>query len=479
MGDGTSCDLARDMAECCAASELCSGMLLKEVAPNVTYEPDCAVGMFYNYTDYCDGNPCVVHRDRAHCCQVAATCYTFDSRFGCPYSYVLRPNPNFTYCEGLECNSTRDLDTCCEDADPCVSLTCPFGDVPRWNVALLYCDSPVCDLSRDRTTCCTAAQACFITQPPSIGGIPTTYPGNFYCPHGYTNKLDEESYCGGTVPGRTTCEATFDRDNCCDPAQNCVNITCDYGDVTIPDTFCYGTSCVVVLDYDHCCEKGLKFKFYRWVPIKIRDSYDPGDAVQISDLVFYFHKYRIDFNDATNLATTYGTYHSPEAEAPHDALDYNHNTKWLDYDLNTLYIAFDREIVISNYSIRTANDLPGRDPVSWRLDAGVARNGPWVLLHEQLDGVTSFNQNPPWGSVNPHYPLDRLFLIPQMSIGVPCGSPQNIPNQGPGGPCAEGVVLKHEGKCTPQCAPGYYPSVYELNCTWGERYPAFFECLPR
>jgi len=56
-----------------------------------------------------------------------------------------------------------------------------------------------------------------------------------------------------------------------------------------------------------------------------------------------------------------------------------------------------------------------------------------------------------------------------------CVAPE-VDNTGAGGTCKEGSIIDSRGKCTPNCAEGFYPSQVELSCMRGELTPESFTC---
>jgi hypothetical protein len=57
-----------------------------------------------------------------------------------------------------------------------------------------------------------------------------------------------------------------------------------------------------------------------------------------------------------------------------------------------------------------------------------------------------------------------------------CSAPDDILNVADAGPCAEGDVISHNQKCTPQCLFGYDASVQQLVCQSGKLAPPTFTC---
>lgn len=248
----------------------------------------------------------------------------------------------------------------------------------------------------------------------------------------------------------------------------CSNFSCNYGEVTIPRKYCNGTSCILSRDYDPCCEVGLNFLFYRFVPTLLRKKF--ADAVQIADILFYFHDILYDTSNDFGFSVNGW---SPWNEQPRHALDNTASTKWLDYYGVPLYLRAATPRVIDSYTWRTGDDLPMRDPIHWRLEAS-EDNVTYILLHEWTEGI---QEAPYITGYAPHVPLERHAELARMHVPIPCLAPRFVDNAR-NVSCVEGKILRHGQDCTPLCEFGFEPHPSEgINCTEGEVLPEFF-CLP-
>jgi hypothetical protein len=339
----------------------------------------CPVGTYFNEEDFCSGSSCIEIQDRYRCCQEAAHCNGLGR---CPYSFVRKEGD--VYCNGPKCSMTADRDFCCDKAEPCeglpyddlaTSLPCPLGYVSKGNMTSdepwrIFCDGKYCEVGRDRDICCDVAMNCV---------------GNYACPHGYTPKLIE-AYCDGVecIPGALS----RDRDFCCDEAMPCMNLTCSYGFVHVPDTYCFGVTCIFDRDFSHCCEAGLLFTHYKWSVTTLR--YAAADAMMVAEIGFFHHGFKTSYEGATAFSID-GNSPDNGLEDPVAAIDGLSTTKWLDYDATPIIIQFDKGVAIDSYAFQTALDLIGvkpftsRDPIHWTLEASLDGQN-YTLIGEVTQG---------------------------------------------------------------------------------------------
>ena len=95
---------------------------------------------------------------------------------------------------------------------------------------------------------------------------------------------------------------------------------------------------------------------------------------------------------------------SPANEGPEKAIDNTTSTKFLDFNKCPLVIDFGKETPIDEYTYFTANDFPGRDPISWKL-LGSRDNSHWDVLDEKA---------------NYSVPFDRFVSLPYFIVTRPC-----------------------------------------------------------
>jgi hypothetical protein len=87
----------------------------------------------------------------------------------------------------------------------------------------------------------------------------------------------------------------------------------------------------------------------------------------------------------------------PAREHPHQVMDNNTRTKWLDRKRGDLVVNFGAAVSVRSYDWATANDAPDRDPVKWSIE-GSSDGLRWVPLYSPHAGV----------AFNPTGPYDRL-----------------------------------------------------------------------
>lgn len=96
--------------------------------------------------------------------------------------------------------------------------------------------------------------------------------------------------------------------------------------------------------------------------------------------------------DSEIVVTNPGGESGDPTEGPEKAYDGSSDTKWLDFAFgdseSTLLIRFPEAVTFDSYRWTTGNDVPGRDPISWRVEVssdGVA----WITVDTRSDvGVT-------------------------------------------------------------------------------------------
>uniref|UniRef100_A0A7S1LK49 F5/8 type C domain-containing protein n=1 Tax=Alexandrium catenella TaxID=2925 RepID=A0A7S1LK49_ALECA len=299
----------------------------------------------------------------------------------------------------------------------------------------------MCIVSRDRDVCCEDAAYCA---------------DHYTCPHSYT--LQNDTYCDGP-----TCEVVRDLPNCCVGAMPCTAITCPWNHIHTPDRYCPATVCVYAQDVDWCCETGVPIRFIRFIPLQLRaittdDLLKP--VVQLAEFTLYFHNTRTALDTATAYAIN-ADY--PRHESPQEAIDNNVGTKWLDYQSTPFFVAYASTESFDTFALTTANDVPTRDPVGWRVEGSLDGN-TYVLLHEIMDAFSEV-------------PTARHTETRHFRIGVPCLGPKPDIVDGASPLCAEGVLVGSGSTCTPVCAGNYTPSETSLNCTGGLLEPPTFLCL--
>lgn len=138
------------------------------------------------------------------------------------------------------------------------------------------------------------------------------------------------------------------------------------------------------------------YRYYRWSVTKARDITQdqpvwPVGIIQVSEVQLFYAGTSINITGAT--CTNPGG-SNPAGEEPTKANDGSVLTKWLDYSGNggaygltkswKLVIDFGSTSrrAADAFRYATANDVDGRDPVQWTLEAS-NDNTNWTTLHTQ------------------------------------------------------------------------------------------------
>jgi len=237
------------------------------------------------------------------------------------------------------------------------------------------------------------------------------------------------------------------------------------GFVVVPNTYCYLTVCDVETDTAHCCERGIKFYYYKFTTTRLYENGQGMIVIQLAEFYMWFHDIPIQDFSKMEPYTINGD--SPLIEQPSQAFDNNPNTKWLDYKTSALLMKFEEPVVIDRYGFMTANDIPFRDPVDWRMEASYDGT-TWVRLAEEktAPGVV---------------PIERFTKTQRFGIQVPCVNPLNVENAPINASCEEGPAIEQDANCTAKCDEGYIPSVASLYCNSSEEVvwtPETFTCFP-
>eukprot|EP00931_Biecheleriopsis_adriatica_P106016 TRINITY_DN80533_c0_g1_i1.p1 TRINITY_DN80533_c0_g1~~TRINITY_DN80533_c0_g1_i1.p1 ORF type:complete len:885 (+),score=159.09 TRINITY_DN80533_c0_g1_i1:33-2687(+) len=120
--------------------------------------------------------------------------------------------------------------------------------------------------------------------------------------------------------------------------------------------------------------------FFRFMVVSTRANFEQG--VQLSELTFWNAGERLLFPDAIVSSDT--EKQSPASEAPGKALDGSDATKWWSpsNQVVTLQVRVLGLVRPDQFGFTTGNDVPGRDPVMWKLLGSYDEN-TWVVMHEQ------------------------------------------------------------------------------------------------
>lgn len=121
--------------------------------------------------------------------------------------------------------------------------------------------------------------------------------------------------------------------------------------------------------------------YVRWVITEARGGVG---LIQAAEIIFYNGGVPLantgnDSPDGSIIVTNPGGYSDPNYdEGPTRAYDGSDSTKWLDFNFpssqgsptgqSILVIQFPAPVTFDSYSWVTGNDVPERDPISWRLE---------------------------------------------------------------------------------------------------------------
>jgi YVTN family beta-propeller protein len=118
------------------------------------------------------------------------------------------------------------------------------------------------------------------------------------------------------------------------------------------------------------------YRYYRFRSTRLRDD-GGADSIQLAELSLFQGANRIHAYGVTNPG---GNNSGNEAAGRAD--DANTNTKWRDLNRQPLIYDMGANVEIDFYTITTANDNTGRDPVRWLFEA--SEDGVnWVVLDDQ------------------------------------------------------------------------------------------------
>ena len=128
------------------------------------------------------------------------------------------------------------------------------------------------------------------------------------------------------------------------------------------------------------------YRYYRLVPTLLKGG-ATADAVQLSEFQMLWAGNRLGGATATNPGGSNAGF------PPSQASDNNLTTKWFDSTkTNPLVLDFGVPVRADAYRLGTANDMPGRDPVSWRVEAS-NDNSTWLVLDTETNYPTTDSRN--------------------------------------------------------------------------------------
>jgi len=129
------------------------------------------------------------------------------------------------------------------------------------------------------------------------------------------------------------------------------------------------------------------FRYYRFAPTALRGG-TSADAVQLAEFQMLFNGNRLAGATASNPGG--GVQPGQTAQ---QANDNSLSTKWYDGTKTTpLVLDFGSPTLATAYRFATAEDMPTRDPVSWRVE-GSLDNASWVVLDTRTNYAVSTSRN--------------------------------------------------------------------------------------
>lgn len=117
------------------------------------------------------------------------------------------------------------------------------------------------------------------------------------------------------------------------------------------------------------------FRYFRFTASQLRS--DSANSVQLAEFQVFLGDQPLQGAEASNPGGS-----NPSVETPAEAVDNELTTKWLDFNKGALVLDFGNEVAADGYRWATANDVPERDPVRWRLE-GSLDNTTWTLLDDR------------------------------------------------------------------------------------------------
>ena len=155
---------------------------------------------------------------------------------------------------------------------------------------------------------------------------------------------------------------------------------------------------------DFCSTPHRRFRF------SVNAPRSDGCCMQLSEIVLLDAKGKTIPRSAFTIAYDSATIPEndenpfPDNERPENAVDGDHLTKWLDWRAGLdeednvraavwLEFRFKKPTTVCGYRWYTANDEPGRTPVSWTLMASDDEGATWHVLDKVENYKTTFKTN--------------------------------------------------------------------------------------
>ena len=146
-------------------------------------------------------------------------------------------------------------------------------------------------------------------------------------------------------------------------------------------------SCLAVTSLAMCATASaldVTYQYFRWTPTKLRDN--ATGIMQASEFQFIDNGVP---RSLVGVTVTNPGGNNPGAEGPDKLIDLDTGSKWLSFNILTpLVFQFPAPVTIDTYNFATANDVDGRDPVSWTFEGSI--NGTtWVSIDSKSNFATT------------------------------------------------------------------------------------------
>ena len=159
------------------------------------------------------------------------------------------------------------------------------------------------------------------------------------------------------------------------------------------------------------------YRYLKWIVTKRKSS--AVDSIQVADFEVSLNGTRVNWGAGATATNPSGS--NPANEGPSNILDNNSATKWLDFNfsasatatgLSTLIIDNTSLIKFNSYRWRTANDVDGRDPISWTLQG--SNDGTAYVSLASVSDATAIPSGR--GTFTEQFTLNSLAQNPDITI---------------------------------------------------------------
>ena len=171
--------------------------------------------------------------------------------------------------------------------------------------------------------------------------------------------------------------------------------------------FPFSILCLILITALNTWAADATYQYYRFTTTQTAGE----GLIQVSEFDLINDGNKVDY---TNLTVTNPGGNSPANEEPPKIADGDTNTKWLSLNFAPLVFTFNGPVTIDSYNFATANDAPGRTPISWTFE-GSSDGATWV----EIDSRSSVT---PPGSFFSFF--NNAFELPNLST-APTGVSDN------------------------------------------------------